>query len=208
MSPDDLEGSVTRWISALKAGDQDAAQPLWERYFDRLVRLARAKLRESRPGGADADEEDAALSAFNAFCRGAAAGRYPQLSDRDDLWRLLVTITAGKTIDQARRRGRHKRGGGRVVNEADLPAPGDTSQPGGLEDLAGPEPSPEFAALVVDQYRRLLHTLPDDGLRQVAVWRMEGYTVEEIATRLGCARRTVAYRLELIRATWQTEVPP
>src|SRR5262249_37675856 len=77
----DRAGPVTRWISALKAGAPKAAQPLWERYFDRLVRLARAQLRESRRGGADADEEDAALSAFDALCRGAAAGRYPQLAD-------------------------------------------------------------------------------------------------------------------------------
>jgi DNA-directed RNA polymerase specialized sigma24 family protein len=31
---------------------------------------------------------------------------------------------------------------------------------------------------------------------------MDGYTVDEIADRLGCARRTVARRLELIRKTW------
>ena len=38
------QGSVTRWIGELKAGDVAAAQPLWERYFARLVQLARAKL--------------------------------------------------------------------------------------------------------------------------------------------------------------------
>ena len=47
----------------------------------------------------------------------------------------------------------------------------------------------------------------DDALRQVALWKMDGYTVDEIAGRLGCARRTVARRLDLIRRTWLAEEP-
>ena len=71
-------GSVTCWMSDLMAGDQSAAGPLWGRYFERLVRLARAKLRAmGRAGGAAvADEEDAALSAFHSFCDGALRGRF------------------------------------------------------------------------------------------------------------------------------------
>ena len=73
MSPDD-PGSVTRWINDLKGGDLDAAQPLWERDFADLVRLARARLRAS-PRTA-ADEEDAALSAFDVL-PGVEAGGSP-----------------------------------------------------------------------------------------------------------------------------------
>ena len=62
------EASVTHWINQLKAGDPDAAQKLWERYFRRLVSLARKKRRA-------ADEEDVALSAFDSFCRGAEQDR-------------------------------------------------------------------------------------------------------------------------------------
>src|SRR5215470_10539747 len=102
--------SVTVWIESLKTGDRDAAQKLWQRYFEALVRLARARLRGAPK--AVADEEDAALSAFDCFCRGAARGRYPRLNDRDDLWRLLVILTERKAIDQARHQRRHKRGGG------------------------------------------------------------------------------------------------
>src|SRR3954452_5578865 len=89
------EGSVTRLIDALAGDDVDtAAAKLWQCYFDRLVRLAHARLRAA-PRGA-ADEEDVALSAFNSVCRGAAQGRFPGLGDRRDLWRLLVTITVRK----------------------------------------------------------------------------------------------------------------
>src|SRR3954463_3922180 len=114
----DDHGSVTLWLGALRAGDLDAAQPLWERYFAQLVRLARARLRATPR--TDADEEDAALSAFDSFCDGAAHGRFPSLADRDELWRLLVVLTARKAAAQARRQRRQKRGGGRVLGEVDL----------------------------------------------------------------------------------------
>ena len=112
------EGSVTRWLGDLKAGGDAAAQHLWERYFVRLFRLARRKLRVGV--GAAEDGEDAALSAFDSFCRGAAQGRYPRLADRDDLWRLLVVITIRKAFDQVERQGAIRRGAARLVNESDL----------------------------------------------------------------------------------------
>lgn len=95
------EGSVTHWIVGLKDGDGSAARLLWGRYFDGLVSLARTKL-HAAPGGA-ADGEDVALSAFHSLCRGAALGRFPDLEDRDNLWRLLATITARKAVDHLRR---------------------------------------------------------------------------------------------------------
>ena len=54
--------------------------------------------------------------------------------------------------------------------------------------------------------RRLAHPVDDDALRQVALSRMEGYNNDEIAEQLGCARRTVARRLELIRKIWLARV--
>jgi DNA-directed RNA polymerase specialized sigma24 family protein len=203
MPPDD-SGSVTQWLGALQGGDLGAAQPLWERYFARLVRLTQARLRtRSRPGAAE-DEEDAALSAFDSFCRAATQGRFPRLDDRDDLWRLLVAITERKATDQARRARRLKRGGGRVHTEADLAAGRPADAPAGLDDLVGPEPTPAFAAEFAEEYRRLFEVLRDEDLRRIAAWKLEGHTVEEIAAQLGCARRTVARRLELIRTLWRT----
>jgi DNA-directed RNA polymerase specialized sigma24 family protein len=204
-NPADDRGSVTGWIGQLKAGDQEAAQPLWERYFDRLVRLARRKLVEGRRLGADEDEEDAALSAFDSFCAGAARGRFPMLTDRDDLWRLLVVITARKAGAQAQRRRAQKRGGDRFRVE-DLGADPEDDRLL-LDQIAAPDPSPEFAAMVAEEYGRLLDRLGDDELRRVAVFRLEGLTNDEIAERLGCARRTVARRLDLIRKIWEADRP-
>ncbi len=195
-------GSITHRIRALQAGDPAAAQLLWERYFDRLVRMARARLRAAGRPSAVADEEDAVLSAFDSFCDGAVCGRFPQLTDRDDLWRLLVVITSRKVQALARREGRQKRGGGRVRHESDAPVAGGTAAAADLDHFAGDEPTPEFAAQAAEECQRLLDALEDESLRQIALARLDGYTNDEIAERLGCARRTVARRLVLIRKTW------
>ena len=197
------DGSVTRWIIDLKGGDPEAARALWDRYFEDCVRLARGKLKATRRLGADEDEEDAALSALNSFCAGAARGNFPLLVDRDDLWRLLVVITARKAWSQAERRARQKRGG-LVRIETGGAMAGDLDA---IDLVPAPDPSPEFAAMVAEEYHRRLDALGDETLRQVALWKMDGYTVEEIADRLGCARRTVARRLDLIRKTWLAEAP-
>jgi len=196
--PDDDQGSITRWIANLRDGDDSASQRLWERYFARMVELARARLRALGRRDAASDEEDAALSAFDSFCAGVARGRFPQLADRDDLWRLLVVITARKVNAHARRQLRQKRGGGKVRPASDL-ASADPDDNELLAAAVGSTPTPEFAAMVAEEYRRLLDRLGDDTLRRVAVLRMEGETTEAIAQQLGCARRTVARQLALIR---------
>jgi len=107
------EGSITHCIQLLKAGERAAAQQLWERYFQRLVGLARAHLRDT-PRRA-ADEEDVALSAFESFYQRAERDQFPQLNDRDDLWQLLAVVTVRKAIDLVRHEGRPTRGSGRVL---------------------------------------------------------------------------------------------
>jgi hypothetical protein len=188
MMPDDV-GSVTRWIGGLKTRDEAAAQQLWERYFARMVGLAREKLRACRRGDMGSDEEDAALSAFDNFCAGAAWGQFPALADRDDLWRLLALITARKVFAQARRGQRLKRGGGLVRNATDVPGDDDLEDNDVMARAVGSEPTPEAAAIKT--------------LKKVAVWRMEGYTEDALAVRLDCERRTVARQLALIRTIWR-----
>lgn len=187
-------GSVSRWVTALKGGDAAAAQPLWERYHRQLVTLARRKLRSDRRA---ADEEDVVQSAFHSFFRGVAGGRFPQLDDRDNLWRLLVVITARKALDQLARENSKKRGGGTSRGESRIDSGDDA-----IEQVIGDEPTPEFAAQVAEEYQRLLDRLPDEGLRQVAVWKMDGLTNDEIAGRLECSKRTVARKLDTIRIIW------
>ena len=138
---DETDGSVTRWISALKQGDQAAASGLWESYFRRLVGLARARLGDVPRRVAD--EEDVALSAFDSFCRRAQAGQFRRLEDRDDLWQILALITVRKAIDLRTYEGRQSRGMGRIRSLTELTREG-------LEMIGGEEPTPELAAQFIE----------------------------------------------------------
>ena len=196
-------GSITGWIDRLKAGDPVAAQRLWECYFQRLVGLARKHLQKRRPRAAD--EEDVALSAFDSFCRGAEAGRFPQLDDRDNLWRLLVVLTARKASHLLRDEGRQKRGGNVVA----LPEPtASSSADTGLDRILSREPTPEFAAQLAEEYQRVLTSLGDRTLEAVVAWKIEGYTNEEIAQKLDCTPRSVYRKLCIIRELWERQVIP
>ncbi len=194
-------GSVTALVERVKAGDHEAARLLWQRYFPRLVGLARKKL-QGMPGRT-ADEEDAALSAFNSFCRRAAQGLFPDLKDRDSLWALLVVLTARKAAALVKYQSREKRGGGRVRGDSALRPAGGDSGVGGFDSLEGDEPTPEEAAILAEEVEDLLGRLRDPELRQVAVWKLEGYTNAEIARMQGRSLATVERRLAIIRRLLQ-----
>ena len=202
---DESAGSVSRWISDLKAGDAQAFQPLWDRYYATLVERARAKLRGLHSPTPVNDEEDLALSAFQSLHQGVREGRFPQLEDRDDLWRLLVHLTACKAVDRHRAENCQKRGGGKVLSEADMVATGADGDAEGnpLDRIIGSEPSPELAAMVAEEYQHRLERLGDDTLRRIAELKLSCHTNEEIRRKLRCSLRTVTLKLELIRKKWQ-----
>jgi RNA polymerase sigma factor (sigma-70 family) len=192
--------SVSAWIANLKAGEASAAHRLWSRYADRLVDLARRRLGAAPK--AVADEEDIAQSVFDSICRGAAAGRFDRLNNRDDLWWILLAVTRQKAVDHIRREASLKRGGGRVRSESGLNSGKSGDGPFALDQLVGYEPTAELLAILEEQHRRLLGVLRDDGLRKIAILRIEGYTVSEIADMLGVSLRSIERKLRLIRNAW------
>ncbi|MBX9791217.1 MAG: helix-turn-helix domain-containing protein [Pirellulales bacterium] len=191
--------SVTDWIARIKQGDQSAAQQLWKRYIEQLI----AQVRYRVPGvaGRMADENDAVQSAFRSFFRRAQSGQFAALNDRRDLWQLLVVMAARKAKNMSRRERAKKRGGGRIRTAPRL-ADGESGS-GDLQWLAAPTPSPEFAAIIAEEFERLLTLLADEPLRRLALLKFEGFGHEEIAERLGCSVRTVTRRLDLIRKSWE-----
>ena len=195
------DDEVTRWLGQLAEGDEAAAQRIWDRYYGKLVHLARRKLGDVNRRMAD--EEDVVLSAFHSFCRGVAAGRFPRLDDRHDLWKLLVIVTARKAVAQMRRTYRQKRGGGAVRGESFFERGDSSNRNAGIGDVLGEEPTPELAALLSEQCEQLLDRLEDESLRKIALAKLEGYNNEEIAVQLGCAPRTVERRLAQIRQRWK-----
>ena len=200
--------SVTVWIDQLKAGDGHAAQRLWEVYFQSMVGLARRKLEGTSRGMAD--EEDVALSAFKSFCLGAQEGRFTQLLDRDNLWALLMAITAHKSVDLIRGQNRQKRGGtGRTQEGTELLDESSTREIVPLSEIISREPSPEFTAELSDQLKQLLARLDDTGdsdLRQIALLKLDGYSTLEIATRLVCSKRTIERKSVVICRIWEKDI--
>jgi hypothetical protein len=155
-----------------------------------------------------ADEEDVALSAFHSLCRGARRGRFPALADRDGLWGLLVFITAQKAADAVAYARRQKRGGGKVRGDSALDGGPAGSHEGGFDQVLSRSPGPATLKTWAEEYGRLLDLLGDGTLRQVAELRVQGHTMEEIAERLGLARRTVHRKIDLIRKVWLAEGRP
>ncbi len=194
-----VDESITLWIEQLREGDPAAAQKLWETYFQRMVNLARGRL-----DGASkrmADEEDVAVSAFRSFCMGARDGKFTQLTDRTNLWPLLIAITANKAVDLIRYNNRRKRGGTAGAESTCV----ERAEAVPLDEIFANEPTPEFAAQVAEDLQRLLRQLDDardPDLQRIALWKMEGESNADIAAKLACTRRTVERKLKVIASLW------
>jgi DNA-directed RNA polymerase specialized sigma24 family protein len=191
---------VTLWIDELRHADQAAARKLWHHFVARLYELGRKKLRpETRRVY---DEEDAAQSAFHSVCAGIAAGRFPDLGSRENLWHLLVVITARKVAHRHRHDRQQSRDVNRTLSESIFVISRDQSSRAGIDMSVSREPTPEFAAEFVETCEFLFQSLDDPALKEVVTLRMEGYTDAEVADRLRCSRRTVQRRLEVVRRHW------
>jgi RNA polymerase sigma factor (sigma-70 family) len=178
---------------------------LWQRYYRELVVLARARL-GTTPRRV-ADEEDVAQSVMRCLCEGAARGQFRALVNRGDLWQLLATITGRKVIDQQRRLNQQKRGTGLVRGDSVLAAAcGDERSTAGFDQFRGEAATPEVLAIAAEEFQRLMSLLDDDRLRQIAECKLEGYTNEEIANRLGLACRSIERKLQRIRQLWAGEL--
>ena len=190
---------VSLWIRQLESGQSAAAQPLWDHFCQKLMQLAGQKL--SSKLRRSYDEEDAALSAFHSLCRVISERRQSDLGDRDNLWRLLVTITERKVNTRLRHEIRDKRDIRRTVGESCFVSLGDKS--GGIASLPDREPTPEFAAEFADLCGAMLDALGDETLKQVAQLRLKNYDPDDIANTLTLSRRTVERKLLIIRGRWE-----
>ena len=191
---DSNELDITAWLRNLEDGHDAAAQRLWNVFFERLVRLAKGRMCATDRRVTDA--EDVAISAFASFCRGAENQRFTQLSDRHGLWRLLVSITIRKLSHTRRDQNRLKRGG----NYRQIESTADSSEgPSVIDQIISREPTPELAAQVAEEYSRWMTALDSRELAQLAEWKLEGFTNDEIAAKWGRTTRTAERKLNLVR---------
>lgn len=202
MSHDDTSyNSVTCWIEDLKKGDEHAAQKLWNRYFERLMRHAAPKVHPAN--GRVSDEEDIVLAAFDDLFRQAKQGKFPRLFDREDLWALLLTISDRKLINKYRDDNALKRGGHLVIKGDSInDVAGIEDGPRGLEQFASDDPTPEFCEIMQESVGRLMDQL-DETHQRVAILKLRNYTNAEIGREMGCVDSTVERRLRRIRDIWK-----
>jgi DNA-directed RNA polymerase specialized sigma24 family protein len=186
---DENTHSVTQWLAGMKSGDDAAFEQIWQRYFTSLVSLARKTL--ATTPATQGNEEDVAYSAFESFYFRAKQGKFPQLNDRDDLWKLLITITLRKAWKERRRAARR----GAAADPAVL-----------ANELLAQSPTPEMAALTTDEFRRLFGRLNNPLLATTALMKLEGHTNRQIAEVLDISLATVERKLQLIRQLWSGEI--
>ncbi|MCP4890864.1 ECF-type sigma factor [Rubripirellula sp.] len=190
--------NVSHWIHMVKTGDSVAANQIWQHYFDRLTRLVRARIYGQNR--AVSDEEDIVLSVFESFYAAAENGRFPDLSDRDDLWQLLLRMSARKVVDKRRHDQRQRRGGEAEVQSLDQKGDDDAIV------AIGDEPSPEMVLMMQESVEEFFSHLGVGQLRELAGAKLEGYSNAELSKRFGCSERTIERRMHLIREKCQQEV--
>ncbi|HIE97038.1 MAG TPA: RNA polymerase subunit sigma-70 [Fuerstia sp.] len=191
--------NVSHWIDLVKHGDSTAANRIWQHYFDRLVRSVRHRLYGQNR--AVSDEEDIVLSVFDSFYCAVEKGRFPDLSDRDDLWRLLLRMSARKVVDKRRHDLRQRRGGHEKIKSLDH-----TGDDGTVIEAIGDEPSPEMVLMMQESVEQFFSHLGVGQLRDIAGAKLEGYSNAELAERFDCSERTIERRLHLIREKCQQEL--
>lgn len=187
---------ITIWIDGLRDSDDSAALQIWNHFSLRLLELARTRLAPKTKRAYD--EEDAVQSMFRSVCLGFAEGRFPDLKDRDSLWRLMLVITCQK-ISNRHRFDHQKRRDVRLTLTDSVFYNADSIAVASESGLVSTEPAPEFVAEFVETCEKLFAEFDDPVLEKITTLRMEGYSDSEIATQLDCSRRTVQRRLEIIR---------
>ena len=189
-------GSITRLISDVRQGSDQAASELWIHYWDRLCAVARREL-VGLPTQM-VDDEDVAITAFHSFVRRLRAGEYPKLQNRDEGWRLLVVIAVRKALNCLRDSKRQRRNPS--VKIASL------SQEQLAQAAIDEHGQAELNGQITESVEHLLALLDSDEMRDVAMAKLAGYSNAEIAVSLNRSEATVERRLKLIRLRWKEEL--
>lgn len=190
------DGSITRFFQRARSGEDAAVEELWDRYFPRLLGLARRTL--GRHYQAATGPEDIIQSAFLSFWKRARVGEFSAWITRNDVWNLLAKITVRKVRQTVRREDAEKRGSGQVTNETDLPAASD--QPFSLENAVAALPTAELDCCC-EEYLSAL----DDDTRAVVLLKMMGYKNYEVAESLGFTETKVERKLRKARDRWKAD---
>ena len=187
-------GSVTEWITLCQAGDQDAATALWNRYYQDLLTVARYRLRNSKLTASD--EEDLAIAVFTSLFSGLASGRIAAIHNRKHLWRILNWATKRRAVDHLRRQQAGKRGGNKANEGHYSELLQDIDD---MDAAAKTTNCPEFQTQFNDELEHLLAKLPNEDLRKILRWRLEGFTNLEIKDMLDMSISSIERKIRSIK---------
>lgn len=206
MDPDDrTTTSSVRWLlDGLKANESTAQRAAWNRYFAELARVARRRLERAGAARRVADEDDIVVSVFDSLFERLRQGEFGQISDELELWKLLLTLTDRKALNQGRRQRAQKRGGAHVRGDSVFAGTAGDGRTG-LEQVAFVEPTNAEADAFIASIRECLEGV-DGELSQIGELRLCGFTNEEIAARQNCSLATVERRLKLLRRCLEERV--
>ncbi len=187
-------GSITRGLRDLQAGKAGAAEVIWRRFYERVVRFADRKLTLNPDRSVDG--EDIAQVALGEFCSAVQSGRYQELANREQLWDLLAVFTLNRVRKHIR-----------ACNTLKRSDPSGSREELSGANLLGELQSPAAPIIMQDMILHWLDRLdqedPSGELKQIALWTLEDVSGSEIARILKKRKSSILQKIRLIRLLWE-----
>ena len=174
-------------ISEFKAGSESAARELFDKYCERLMKLAKRRIGQRMTSRID--PEDVIQSAFRTFFTRVRNDEF-EFHQEDDLFKLLVRLTVHKTLRQIAHHRAQKRNPEQEVGH------GSDAQDM-LAQIAGGAPGPDVEVALIEQFENFMGQLPPLD-REVLGLKLQGYSTVEIAEKLNSYDRKIRRVLERI----------
>jgi len=194
LSDSSEQGSITHWLQKLKCGQQHAAEPIWDRYYKKLVSIASQRLRENPDRSIDG--EDIVQSSFNKVFAALRDGKYPDIDNRGDLWSLLLSSTVNRVRQHYRELNAVKR---KHISLTQSLYDNATF----FECLRTSEAENQLADLLEFLLNRLDVEDPSGELRKIAILHLEDHSASSIARMLKRRKTNILVSLRWIRSLWE-----
>ncbi len=174
-------------VSDYQAGSESAARDLFDKYCERLMKLAKRRIGQRM--ASRFDPEDVIQSAFRTFFTRVKNDEFT-FEAEDDLFKLLVRLTVRKTL----RRIEHHSAAKRNPN---LEAAQRTDDVEPFSLVASHTVTPDMEVALIDEFQDFIGNLPELD-RKVIELKIQGYSTVEIAEQVGSYERKVRRVLERI----------
>lgn len=188
VSEEENEEQESSWLQRVVDGQEGFETLAVERFSERLLKLAAAKMSPRLARRLDA--EDIVQSVFQSFFRRHQEQRF-DFQSANDVWRLLAAMTYRKTMQAARHHTRQQRDINR--EKPDVRVHSSESQ-----TPISDSPTGSAVAMMQELLEQLLSKLPETH-HEILLLRLEQHSIEEIAAKVQVSTRTVNRTLALAR---------